>query len=493
MHLCAMDVPGGDDRGLKRLREEQEESSRKSRKLNLNDDTSLDEVACDEKTIDDEPWKQKLTEDRFLLHKTCENNDIETLCKLIHVGADINARLHNNLIDDDESSQESENTDDDQKYLGFAPLHIAAKYNSLLCLQLLINKGASIDITVLNTYEEVNNFEGMTPLHIATRYNHYEIASCLIDHKADVNKEFQGGKKYSGTALHIAAVNDESLQIASLLLKNNASINAKIDETSEYYPGATPLHIAARYNNTPFAQLLITQGALLNEQVYENNWNGDTGAGYTPMHYAVEHKHFKLLKMLLAANADASIDATDGDTPLLFAAKYMDPPFQQKAIDILLSCPSLRAKEQTEFSLKQLCLEQYMNWLLKELENDLPESSENLITFMDVMEATDLYNQSMEFLKNKLSKNIFIKIDEATRNKIVLHCCNKQLIRAKELLAQTDECKENGISCLENENVNEQFIKKLQEIRDTERFEKLSQNTQKFFSGKIEKALANFL
>ena len=59
---------------------------------------------------------------------------------------------------------------------------------------------------------------------------------------------------YNNTPLHLAA-RYNSTQIAQLLITHKADIEARDEDNN------TPLHLAARYNCTEIAQLLITHKA----------------------------------------------------------------------------------------------------------------------------------------------------------------------------------------------------------------------------------------
>lgn len=55
---------------------------------------------------------------------------------------------------------------------GASPIYIAAKYNSVLALQLLIDRHGSTTIT---------NSNGETPLHPASRLGHIDVCKVIIN------------------------------------------------------------------------------------------------------------------------------------------------------------------------------------------------------------------------------------------------------------------------------------------------------------------------
>ena len=93
-----------------------------------------------------------------------------------------------------------------------------------------------------------------------------EVAALLIKNGANVNAKDIGGQ----TPLH-EAVNTGILKVAELLITKGADVNAK-DESED-----TPLHKATRKNNHEMIELLISKGAAINPK---------DGFGKTPLYWA---------------------------------------------------------------------------------------------------------------------------------------------------------------------------------------------------------------
>jgi ankyrin repeat protein len=77
--------------------------------------------------------------------------------------------------------------------------------------------------------------------------------------------------------------------------------------------GGTALHDAIFQNNLEVIRLLLDYGFDINAAVPSN--------GYTPLHYCVWANNLPALKLLLAYQADKTIKAKDGLTPLEKAIK----------------------------------------------------------------------------------------------------------------------------------------------------------------------------
>ena len=146
--------------------------------------------------------------------------DIEAVKQHLAAGADVNAK-------------------DDW---GMTPLHCTAEMGRKEIAELLIAKGADVDV----------QSDMGTPLHLATYWNGKEIVELLIANGADVNAKNE--RKW--TPLHWAAYRDHK-EIVELLIAEGADVNANdID-------GGTPLD----YANGVVANLLRKHGSKTSEEL----------------------------------------------------------------------------------------------------------------------------------------------------------------------------------------------------------------------------------
>lgn len=93
------------------------------------------------------------------------------------------------------------------------PLHVAACYNSVECLQILIQSGAVIGVE--------NEFE-VTPLHYAVSHSSIECLQILIQSGANINAK----NVHGDTALHHAAYRS-SIECLQILLQSSADTSIK--------------------------------------------------------------------------------------------------------------------------------------------------------------------------------------------------------------------------------------------------------------------------
>lgn len=169
------------------------------------------------------------------------------------------------------------------------PLHIAAGFGNKAVVKLLIKSGATINI---------GDDCGRTPLFEAIDNGYTDVALLLIKAGAAVN--IRASDVVRGPLLHHAAGNGDS-DMTRLLICYGADVKA-VDNG-----GNTALHIAAmRDERVSVASLLLKRGARPNIQ---NN------KGRTPLHFAVDNNCEKIARLLLANGANTRIKDINGKEP----------------------------------------------------------------------------------------------------------------------------------------------------------------------------------
>lgn len=141
---------------------------------------------------------------------------------------------------------------------GETPLMSAARSGSVDSVKRLLGAGAAVNAA--------ESARGQTALMWATAERHMAVVQALLDAGAKVDM----GSTSGFTALMFAArVGD--LEIARLLLERGAAINAQSAD------GSTPLLVATVRGHVALARFLLDRKADPNA----------SGAGYTPLHWAV--------------------------------------------------------------------------------------------------------------------------------------------------------------------------------------------------------------
>ena len=149
---------------------------------------------------------------------------------------------------------------------GQSALHLAAMLDEYVTGDVL-RHGVDIDI---------RNLDGETPLMCAVRTDKREIVTLLLKNNANVNAR---ASESGHTCLHLSAEKDKTGIITRLLLKRGADLEA----TDEM--GLTPLSTAAFHGNDVVARILLEQGA--DQQASE------------ALHYATMHGNHSFMARLL--------------------------------------------------------------------------------------------------------------------------------------------------------------------------------------------------
>ena len=199
-----------------------------------------------------------------------------------------------------------------------SPLYKAVYFEYPDVVKVLLDKGSKVQV--------IGN--GGYPLQIAAQKGNQKIAELLISKGADVNLINDGTPLLEG-ALHHAA-REGRLEFVEFLLKKGANpknggpvldwpskkgyleivkllINSGADVKTKNYLGRSCLHNAALGGNYEIADLLIKNGADVNLAA---------GDGATPLYEAVIGGDLKVVELLVSKGADVNAAATYGRTAL---------------------------------------------------------------------------------------------------------------------------------------------------------------------------------
>lgn len=260
---------------------------------------------------------------------------------LLDHGADPNAR---GVVRDWQRRVTAEGRPKNMNHGGFTPLLYAAREGCIACAKHLLKGGAKIDL---------QDPDGVTPLLLALLNMRFDLAAELIKAGADVNLwDFYGRTPLyvaidlnvppSGGRPDLPSTDQTSgLQVAELLLKAGANVNAQLKLRPPYRngvydrggdevlsTGATPLLLAAKIGDTKAIELLLKYHPLVDLP----NVRGVTplmaaagmGHSFNPTRgrYKTDEDAAACVKLLKAAGGTINGHATDGMTALHSAAEH---------------------------------------------------------------------------------------------------------------------------------------------------------------------------
>ncbi|XP_078671459.1 transient receptor potential cation channel subfamily A member 1-like isoform X1 [Branchiostoma floridae x Branchiostoma belcheri] len=175
------------------------------------------------------------------LHHAAQGGFDKNVRSLIAAGADRNSRNNN----------------------GETALHEAARHGRLNVLKTLLRgsgregkPGDSIKVRLVNTA----NSRGLRPLHLASKYGHPDVVRYLLDNHAAITQTVEGI-----SPLHYAVKSGNQKTVDCLLDVHYDCLNWDDDN------GNTPLHVAANENLPEIVTLLLSDGAVITENLHREN------------------------------------------------------------------------------------------------------------------------------------------------------------------------------------------------------------------------------
>ena len=179
---------------------------------------------------------------------------------------------------------------------GRTPLYVASKEGHFDLVLVLIEAGADIDRP---------RDTGATPLYTASFEGHVDVVAALLETGADVD----GPRDDSIAPIYVASQAGHSDVVAAL-------VEAEADVDKPAVGMFTALSTASRYGHSAVVRALLRAGA---------DPNIGNRFGEMPLHFASATLGFdseKIVVDLLYAGTDIDAKAGDGDTPLIWAARY---------------------------------------------------------------------------------------------------------------------------------------------------------------------------
>ncbi|XP_039749502.1 transient receptor potential channel pyrexia-like isoform X2 [Pararge aegeria] len=197
---------------------------------------------------------------------------------------------------------------DCQNEEGETPLFKAILFGHLKCVDLILNEGASIKLTMPG---DVN------VLHVAAELGHVDILKHLVEYNdgiaEDMINNLTTADRRGFGPIHFAVLNNNVDCLKYLLTKKS---DIRLRTTDSPFKSSTPLHIAALKNFETIAKVILGHDRTTIHEVNNMGWN--------PLHTAGHHGSRDIITLLLQEGADLS-GYTDGPSK-----------FRRTAIDMII-------------------------------------------------------------------------------------------------------------------------------------------------------------
>lgn len=218
-------------------------------------------------------------------------------------------------------------------------LMLASEYGTLSCINILIARGADINL---------KSFQGKTSLMYASEYGHLECVKELyyagvpIDHTGDdkLSAIFLAAKNghldcvkflaeteaslegpYNSTLLHFVLRWDADSQLIDQLLGKGLDVNAKNAD------GITPLIMSIKYRRLNHVRQLVDNGAMINV-------NGACTLHSNPLILSIDSHQTDIARYLLNTDAEINVSDESGDTPLHHLIRKYNTNLAEKLIQM---------------------------------------------------------------------------------------------------------------------------------------------------------------
>jgi len=176
---------------------------------------------------------------------------------------------------------------------GFTPLMVASAVGRVSFVELLIERGATVDARADN---------GATALMVALEERHTGVVRFLLEQRADVNA--QTG---DGTTPLMRALGEGLPEVGALLIENGADIHRQNNN------GQDALMFSAQYGQTEIVRLLIERGAVIDQRDKQ---------GATALAMAALGGQIEAAKLLIDHGADVNVRLNNGYTAVQIALEY---------------------------------------------------------------------------------------------------------------------------------------------------------------------------
>jgi ankyrin repeat protein len=197
---------------------------------------------------------------------------------------------------------------DSRNKRGGTALHLAAMYEKIYAVKILLEIGASPNVLTVNNE---------TPVDLTLDNRHGQIINLLTEKTPkqylSIRKENMKRERLSTekTTTLGGYQNNNEFQVHLTASRRNLKRVKLISDEGNFVDFTTPLHIAAFKGNVDIAELLINKGASVNALATNNE---------TPLHWAADRGNSETVALLIEKGASVNALTTSNETPLHRAA-----------------------------------------------------------------------------------------------------------------------------------------------------------------------------
>ncbi|RDD37564.1 Transient receptor potential cation channel subfamily A member 1-like protein [Trichoplax sp. H2] len=371
---------------------------------------------------------------------------------------------------------------------GVCPIHYAMQYNKKECFKILVDNGANVFVKdkdeatplhyaakfyrptrtedqsiqkeekssddkvndptacsadilcIFKKWEDINMCDkyGFTPMNYAAERGNQHVCNYLLSQEDHRNK-FERSQLIK--SLHLA-ISKAHLEVTEMLLKRLGDILCRDDDQ------LTPMHIACiegHLNTVKELAKFIRTSQSCGHTLLEI-LNATDNKKYTPLHYAADNRHTKVVEFLLEEGANVNAEASNGVTPLHLAAArnkeivmlLINNGAKVNAKTIKLQTPLHRAASYNKLEIIKYLIQKQANIEATDQQYCTPLLCATVRSHVEAIKAL-LNNRANILATDYRERNSVYWATQKNRSNILKHLLKENTETARALLDTSDD------------------------------------------------------